>query len=408
MLMTVSALQERGVKILSPESVFVGLEVHSEAIAPGVIIYPGCRLQGKHLSIGPNCVIGQEAPVTMDDCQLGAGVALAGGYFKGSVFLDGASMGSGAHVRPGCLLEEQASGAHSVGFKQTIFLPYVTAGSLINFCDVLMAGGESRKRHSEIGSSYVHFNFTPHGDKATASLIGDVPRGVMMNQPPIFLGGQGGLVGPVQIAYGTVLGAGSVNRKDVLEPGRLVIPPAISEGLDRSYNMAVYKEVERRVLCNLTYIGNLTALNEWYCWVRELFVQGDPYKLACHEGALRLFDQAIHERVHRMSQLVEKVTASLELIRAGAETASEEVVREHERLVKYWPGIIRRLRDVDLSDVDVESRGRVVTALENHQGVAYIEAVDGLSVEMKAAGTQWLQAIVDRITGLWTSIESEG
>ena len=49
MLMTVSALQERGVKVLSPESVFVGLEVDLEAIAPGVILYPGVRLLGKAL-----------------------------------------------------------------------------------------------------------------------------------------------------------------------------------------------------------------------------------------------------------------------------------------------------------------------------------------------------------------------
>ena len=66
-----------------------------------------------------------------------------------------------------------------------------------------MAGGTSRKNHSEIGSSYIHFNFTPHQDKATPSLVGDVPRGVMLDRAPIFLGGQGGLVGPVRIAYGT-------------------------------------------------------------------------------------------------------------------------------------------------------------------------------------------------------------
>lgn len=53
-----------------------------------------------------------------------------------------------------------------------------------------MAGGTSRKDHSEVGSSYIHFNYTPDGDKTTPSLICDVPRGVMLNQPPIFLGRQ--------------------------------------------------------------------------------------------------------------------------------------------------------------------------------------------------------------------------
>ena len=114
MLMMVSALQERGVKLLSPESVFVGLEVDLNAIAPGVIIHPGCRLLGKTLSIGPGCVIGKEAPATVDGCQLGHNVSMAGGYFKDAVFLDGSSMGSGAHLRAGCLLEEEANGAPSM------------------------------------------------------------------------------------------------------------------------------------------------------------------------------------------------------------------------------------------------------------------------------------------------------
>ena len=58
-------------------------------------------------------------------------------------------------------------------------LAFVTIGSLVNFCDLLMAGGSSRQDHSEVGSGYIHFNFTPwgaRGDKATPSLIGDVPR----------------------------------------------------------------------------------------------------------------------------------------------------------------------------------------------------------------------------------------
>ncbi len=53
-------------------------------------------------------------------------------------------MGLGAEVREGCLLEEETSGAHAVGLKQTILFPFVTLGSLVNFCDCLMAGGTGR------------------------------------------------------------------------------------------------------------------------------------------------------------------------------------------------------------------------------------------------------------------------
>ena len=102
-------------------------------------------------------------------------------------------MGSGAHVRAGCILEEQASGAHTVGLKHTILFPFVTLGSLVNFCDCLMSGGTDRKNHSEVGSSYIHFNYTPQpGQGHPPPLVGDVPHGVMLNQAPIFLGGAGG------------------------------------------------------------------------------------------------------------------------------------------------------------------------------------------------------------------------
>ena len=81
--------------------------------------------------------------------------------------MEKACLGYNSHVRAGTILEEAASVAHTVGLKQTILFPFVTLGSLINFCDCLMAGGTGPKDHSEVGSSYIHFNFTPNQDKAT-------------------------------------------------------------------------------------------------------------------------------------------------------------------------------------------------------------------------------------------------
>ncbi len=188
-------LIKRGVNIPNPLTIHLGDEVNLENISShDVTLYPGCRIYGEKTVISAGVKLGYEAPVTVDNCQLGQMVELKGGYFTQSVFLEKSNMGSGAQVREACILEEQAGGAHCVGLKQTILFPFVTLGSLINFCDCLMAGGTSRKAHSEVGSSYIHFNFTPEGDKATASLIGDVPQGVMLNKPPIFLGGQGGMV----------------------------------------------------------------------------------------------------------------------------------------------------------------------------------------------------------------------
>ena len=163
-----------------PFSVEIGDEVDPGRIAEGVVLHGGTRIRGPKTLISAGVKLGQESPVTLEDCQLGPGVELKGGFFRQSVFLEKAGMASGAHVREGCLIEEEASGGHSVGLRQTILFPFVTLGSLINFCDCLMAGGTSRRDHSEVGSSYIHFNYTPNQDKATFSILGDVSRGVML------------------------------------------------------------------------------------------------------------------------------------------------------------------------------------------------------------------------------------
>ena len=171
-------LLEKTVDIPNPLTIDIGEEVPIDQISgKGVKIHPGCRIYGEKTVLSAGCQLGAEAPVTVENCFLGPKVELKGGFFSHSVFLEKASMGMCAHVREGTILEEEASGAHCVGLKQTILFPFVTLGSLINFCDCLMAGGTSRKNHSEVGSSYIHFNYTPNQDKATASLIGDVPRG---------------------------------------------------------------------------------------------------------------------------------------------------------------------------------------------------------------------------------------
>jgi len=217
-------LINKGVDIPNPLTLDMGEEVQIGRISSDrVKIYPGCRIYGAETVIASGAQIGYEGPVTIEDCQIGPKVELKGGYFKKAVFLEGANMGLAAHVREGCILEELAGGAHCVGLKQTILFPFVTPGSLINFCDCLMAGGTSRKNHSEVGSSYIHFNFTPSGDKTTPSLIGDVPRGVMLNQPPIFLGGQGGIVGPLRLGYGNVVAAGTILRQDFKEENKLIV-----------------------------------------------------------------------------------------------------------------------------------------------------------------------------------------
>ena len=381
----VDELLSRGVKIAAPASVEIGAEVDPAKIAPGVVLHAGCRVFGAATSIGPGCVLGREAPATVDDCQLGENVELKGGSFCGAVFLDGAAMGSGAQVRPGTILEEGAEMAHVVGLKQTIFFPFVVGGSLINFCDALMAGGTSRKAHSEIGSSFIHFNYTPHGDKATASLLGDVPRGVMLDQAPIFLGGQGGIAGPVRVEYGTVLAAGHVLRKDVEKPGQLVVP-AMPHAGTFPYESG-YRSVARLLRNGAIYVGNLAALEVWYAQVRRPLLEKTPHGQACLAGALRQLAGARAERLKRLDEVVAKLAAE---DRAALDAALRA---EHERVCAAWPAARARLAAA--GDVECAGKAAFLAAWSAAKEDAYVARVQGLPAAAKAAGTAWLQQIVD-------------
>ncbi len=377
-------LLRRGVRVMAPEAVDIGDDVAPEQIAPGVVIHPGCRIYGAQTSIGPGCVLGREAPLTLEDCQLGAGVQLKGGFCQGAVFLDGVILGSAAQVRPGCLLEEGVELAHAVGLKQTIMLPFVVGGSLLNFCDVLMAGGRNRREHSEIGSSFIHFNFTPYGDKATASLVGDVPRGVMLDQAPIFLGGQGGLAGPVRLEYGTVLAAGNVLRRDVLTGGQLVVPAPITAG-ERPFrrNGRMLARVLRN---NAFFLGNLAALAAWYDVARRPLLDRTPHGAACLAGARRQLAGARQERLKRLDDVV------------GCLAADEAATAADRRLCAAWPMAREQLAALD--DGAGPAREAFVAAWDAAGADDYLARIQKLPAAAKAAGTAWLQSIVDAAVGI--------
>jgi UDP-N-acetylglucosamine/UDP-N-acetylgalactosamine diphosphorylase len=399
----VGQLVKKGAVIPNPQSVLIGDDVDLDRVAgSNVFIYAGCKILGEQTLIMPGVKLGYGGPVTVEDCQIGPNVELKGGFFRGSAFLEKANMGDGAQVRDGCILEEEANGAHTVGLKQTILFPFVTLGSLINFCDCFMAGGTSRQNHSEVGSSYIHFNYTPNQDKATPSLIGDVPRGVMLNQPPVFLGGQGGLVGPIRIAYGTVIAAGVVYRQDVLDGGRLLLD---DEPLERevSFHPGLYWQMEKPVINNTNYIANLIALRHWYVAVRSQFFQGDLMSLMLYEGAVGKLDVAIKERIRRFKSLSEKMPESTEKYQSIMRADASEILLNQKRAFhEQWPA----LEDIFSQSLDdpgdpsfrepfLEELGKRIPTNDRD----YIATIQGLDKAHSNMGTAWLQGIVDRING---------
>lgn len=395
----IQALLDKGVKIPSPASIDIGTEVDPDRISgQGVILYPGCRIYGAQTLILDGARIGYEAPATVDDCYVGPDVALNGGFFKGAVFLAGAGCGSGAHIRAGTIFEEGARSAHTVGLKQTILFPWVTLGSLINFCDVFMAGGTSAADHSEVGSAYIHFNYTPNQDKATASLLGDVPRGVMLDQPPIFLGGQGGLVGPCALTFGTTVSAGSICRKDETQPGRLIIEGAARSGRV-PFTTGIYRGVKRIVHHNLTYIANLLALRQWYLQVRFQFIS-DRYPAPLAAGLELTVDAVINERIRQFAKFCQKMPASIELLSDSASSEPPTALMEQQReLHARYEEVTKTLSDGRATTGDTSLRDRfldnVATAIDQ-KGKHYLDVIRSLNDENRETGSRWLQSIVDR------------
>ena len=373
----VRALLAKGVRIPNPLSLDIGDDVDVDRISgDGVVIHPGCRIHGAKTVISAGVMLGREGPVTIEDCRLGPNVQLKGGYAAKAVFLEGANLGLGHHVREGCLLEEEAGGAHCVGLKQTILLPFVTLGSLINFCDVLMAGGTSRSDHSEVGSSYIHFNFTPSGDKTTPSLFGDVPRGVMLRERPIFLGGQGGAVGPVRTAYGAVLGAGSILRSDVVTENSLTVVGGM-QSLSAPFEAENYRALNRLVAKNLAYLAQLDALEQWYLQVRRPFFAAQQLGEAVYEGALDMIGLARAERLSRLRKLAAKLPQDND--------AQRTLVAEFDAVAGVF------------GHTSIEPEAPVVDVLATAArcGTPYVDAIRGLAPDQADAGTRWLTAVVD-------------
>jgi UDP-N-acetylglucosamine/UDP-N-acetylgalactosamine diphosphorylase len=384
----IKRLIDQGVTIPNPDTVLVADEVEPYRIAnDGVVIHSGCKLLGASTFVANGVQLGMEAPVCIQDCQIGPEVQLKGGSFKQAVFLKQAQMGSGAHVREGTILEEQANGAHAVGLKQTILFPFVTLGSLINFCDCLMAGGTDRKNHSEVGSSYIHFNYTPHQDKATPTLLGDVPRGVMLKKPPIFLGGQGGIVGPCRLNFGTVIAAGTIQRRDESRENRLIFGnPWKAGNIDFvPGQMAGWSRVVRN---NINYIGNLIALRQWYQHVRAQFIGDDMPQVLLEEGLWDKIDNAIEERIKRLGFYLKEVI--IESI------PKDQHNHEIERLNR-----LRSFHDIvglpQLRDQFLES----VSAAKSECGNHYLDVIKNLKPKWRQQGTKWLKTIVEQT--LWLS-----
>jgi UDP-N-acetylglucosamine/UDP-N-acetylgalactosamine diphosphorylase len=247
-----------------------------------------------------------------------------------------------------------------------------------------------------VGSSYIHFNFTPEGDKTTASLIGDVPRGVMLNKPPIFLGGQGGMVGPLRMSYGNVVAAGSILREDV-DMGKQLIVSKSHSGKVVDLIPRAYPSLSRVVENNIIYIANLIALEQWYLHVRRMFFEHQEFGHLIFTAILENLQIAKEERIKRLKDMAAKMHAS-----SDKEKGRTKIIRAKQEFYEKS----KLLEELVTSDAGKtageEKRDPFLNTLVKHReehGGNYIEVIQSLPPPVSMGGTQWLDAIVHLICG---------
>ena len=379
-----SKLRSRGVDVWGSERVYIDADVKLENIEPKSSIQ-NATLRGSELQIGQGTSIGRSGHALVENCQVGRNVQLGTGSYIETTILDDACIRDYAEFRPGTLVEEQVTVAHSVALKNTVLTATVVTGSLINCCDIFMGGGTSRKRHSEVGSGVIHFNFDPRGDK-WSSLVGDV-RSALLRSDPIFIGGQCGLVGPVNIGFGAVVAAGSIVRKDVTKNQLYseTTKPQTAENFDPE----IYMGLQKKILSTAYIIGNLWALDAWYRTVR-IPTSTDREKFLYRSARKRL-QLHIEERIRKINKVIAKLNRSIQKSTNLGDSKFRSYQAEHHLLIERSETLENVLtQSAENFSAPKGFMSAYETARLSHSHLDAIQAVDENSAQQAA---QWLHEI---------------
>ncbi|MDP2989725.1 MAG: hypothetical protein Q8O57_04075, partial [Kiritimatiellota bacterium] len=167
------------------------------------------------------------------------------------------------------------------------------------------------------------------------------------------------------------------------------------------FRQGAYRTIQRIVVNNLIYIGNINALRVWYRDVRATFLRADPFQDACLAGAYARLASVMHERVQRLEELAGKMPVSLELAKADGQDLDSMPYRQQQALVERWPMMRAALAGLDRVEGSVRDRDNLLSVLGRlPPGTSYLDAVRALSPNARAAGTAWLQSLVDAVRNL--------
>ena len=201
------------------------------------------------------------------------------------------------------------------------------------------------------------------------------------------------MVGPCRIAFGTVIAAGTIFRKDQLRPDRLVFEGNAHSG-SVPFTPGGFRNLKRVLVNNFIYIGNLLALEQWYRHVRSIFV-GHVFSPELLDGLFRVLDLAIAERIKQLKILSEKIGASAP--RDGIQS----------QFVRHWTRIEDRIvgqRKKQISGSVFEDFMKCLHAKKQEWGASYTDVIKQLTPGEAGSGSAWLDECV---LGLLTEIERE-
>ena len=189
--LTVARLVRRGVRVVDPDTVYVGPNVQ---VGSGTVLLPGAILRGNTV-IGEQCEIGPNSMIR--DCTVGDRVTVNSSQLNESTVDSDTTVGPFAYIRPHCHV-----GAH-VKVGDFVELKNSSIGDNTKISHLTYVGDSDVGKHVNFGCGTVTVNYD--GEAKFRTTIGD----------DAFIGCNTNLVAPVQVGDGAYTAAGSTITDDV-------------------------------------------------------------------------------------------------------------------------------------------------------------------------------------------------
>jgi UDP-N-acetylglucosamine/UDP-N-acetylgalactosamine diphosphorylase len=212
----------------------------------------------------------------------------------------------------------------------------------------------------------------------------------MLNQPPIFLGGQGGIIGPVRLGFGNVVAAGSVLRHDYPGDNQLIFEKSPANEA-KDYIPAMYPHFGRVIKNNLIYLANLTALEAWYVQIRKPFLETREFGTLIYAGLLEQLLAAKKERLKRLKAMAGKAAASNAEYDSKRKDLLDQIGWLEELFTGKMPEVVAatdKSREDFLNDFEKTVKDKRAD---------YISTIQDLPAEVSKKGVTWLNGIVNAI-----------